>query len=75
MKGLSNQSELHLYSSIVSTIVGSKDVYTCLGVQEFVGSVSQFANIIICSSMLDGMARQVCTWLFDGLVPPNLVLG
>ena len=25
--------------------------------------------------MLDGMARQVCTWLFDGLPLPDLVLG
>ena len=74
MKGLSNQSDLHLYSTI-PTIVGLKDVYTCLGVREFLRNLSQFANIVIWSSMLDGIARQVCTWLFDGLPPPDLVLG
>ena len=75
MKGLSNQSDPHIYSSIVLTIVGPKGVYTCPGVREFLGNLSQFANIVIWSSMLDGTARQVCTWLFDGLPPPDLVLG
>ena len=75
MKGLSNQSDLHVYSSTVPTIVGPKGVYTCPGVQEFLGNLSQFANIVIWSSMLDGTARQVCTWLFDGLPPLDLVLG
>ena len=75
MKGLSNQSELHLCSLTIPTIVGSKGVYTYLGVQEFLRSISEFANIVIWSSMLDGTARHVCSWLFDGLPPPGLVLG
>ena len=75
MKGLSNQSDLHVYSSTVPTIVGSKGVYTRLGVREFLGNLSQFANIVIWLSMLDDTARQVCTWLFDELPPPDLVFG
>ena len=75
MKGLSNQSDLYVYSSTIPTIVGSKGVYTHPGVWKFLGNLSQFANIVIWSSMLDGTARQVCTWLFDGLPPLDLVLG
>ena len=40
MKGLSNQSDLHVYSSIVPTIVGPKGVYTRPGVWEFLGNLS-----------------------------------
>ena len=48
MKGLSNQfSDLHVYSSTIPTIVGAKGVYTRPGVQEFLGNLSQFANIVI----------------------------
>ena len=57
MKGLSNKSDLHLYSSIVPTIVGPKDVYTCPSVLEILGNLSQFTNIVIWSSMLDGTTR------------------
>ena len=75
MKGLSNQSDLHLYSSKVPTNVGAKGVYTCPSVREFLENLSQFASIVIWSSMLDDTARQVCTWLFDGLPLPDLVLS
>ena len=75
MKGLSNRSDLYLYSLTILIIVRPKGVYTYLGVWEILGNLSQFANIIIWSSMLDGTGRQVCTWFFDGLPPPDLVLG
>ena len=75
MKGLSNQSDLHLYSSTVPTIVGAKGVYIRPGIREFLGNLSYFANIVIWSLMLDGKSREVCTWLFDGLPPPDLILG
>ena len=75
VKDFSHQSDEHVYSPEIPTIVGPKGVFTRPGVREFLQAISEYANIVIWSSMLDGTARQVCSWLFDGLRAPELILG
>ena len=74
--GRSFYEDQHLYSSRVSTLVGSKGVYCRPRVREFLHLLSNFAaHIVIWSSMKRTTVERVARYLFLNLPPPFAVLG
>lgn len=75
IKGKYKEVSDHVYSHIIPTAIGPKGVYARPGVRKFLADVSEYVNIVVWTSMLEGTGRLVCEWLFYGIKPPVCILG
>jgi hypothetical protein len=71
-----NDVKQGIHSPMVPTIVGLKAVFTCLGLHEFLTTISEFAaRILIWSSMKRSTVEKIVQYLYRGLVLPFDILG
>ena len=67
--------ESNPHSSFVPAKIGPKVVYVCPSCSRFLSALSDFADIIVWSSMREPTTRQICEYLFRGLAMPLHILG
>ena len=63
------------HSSFVPAKIGPKAVYVHPSCSRFFSALSDFADIIVWSSMREPTTRQICEYLFRGLAMPLHILG
>ena len=63
------------HSSSVLAKIGPKVVYIRPSCSRFLSALSDFADIIVWSSMREPMTHQICEYLFRGLAMPLHILG
>ena len=65
-----------MFSHKEPTVIGTKAVYVCPGVQEFLGELSLLANhIIVWSSMMRKSVEPIAGFLFQNTREPYVILG
>ena len=74
-RGRTYLPEQHIYSSKVPTLIGTKGVYCRPRVREFLDCVSDFARIVIWSSMKRSTTSMIANYLFHDLPAPFAILG
>ena len=67
--------EQHTYSSKVPTLIGPKGVFCRPRVREFLDGISEFARIVVWSSMKRSTVTAITNFLFHDLPPPFAILG
>ena len=67
--------EQHTYSSKYPTIIGPKGVFCRPRVREFLDSISEFARIVVWSSMKRSTVSAISNYLFHDLPTPLAILG
>ena len=67
--------ESNPHSSSVPAKIGPKAVYVCPSCSRFLSALSDFADIIVWSSMREPTTQQICEYLFRGLAMPLHILG
>ena len=71
-----NSMQQGIHSSMISTIIGLKAVFTRPGLHEFWYEISKFAaKLIIWSSIKRSIAKEIVHYLFRGLAQPFEVHG
>jgi hypothetical protein len=68
-------TEGFVHSATIPTYVGTKAIYVRPSLADFVRRVSEFADIMIWSSMMHSTTKQVVDYLFHNNVPPVAVYG